>query len=219
MSVIVEFSVADEEFALGRVLGDLPDMHVELERLVPTGGAVIPYLWVRGGDYERFERRVVESDAVDAFVALDRLDDWVLYRLEWGNPPDSLLEGIEASNGVILQAIGDEDWVFRLRFPDHEAVSTFYNFCTERGIGIHVDRSYTLTERTESGYQFDLSQEQREAVLLGLRMGYFETPSRASLADLAADLGISEQAVSNRVRRGTERVLRQSLLASAADLD
>nr|WP_233340909.1 bacterio-opsin activator domain-containing protein [Haloprofundus sp. MHR1] len=83
MSVIVEFTVADEEFILGQVLSNPPDMHIELERIVPTGSSVIPFLWVRGENYQAFEDRVQGSERVAELVVLDQLADEVLYRVEW----------------------------------------------------------------------------------------------------------------------------------------
>lgn len=44
MSVMLEFTIADEEFTLGRVLSSPPDMVIELEKIVPTGATIIPYL-------------------------------------------------------------------------------------------------------------------------------------------------------------------------------
>lgn len=43
--------------------------------------------------------------------------------------------------------------------------------------------------------------EQREAVLTALELGYYEVPRHANLADVAAELGISHQALSERLRR------------------
>lgn len=212
MSVIVEFTLADEEFLLGQVLADPPDMYLELERIVPTGDALIPFLWVRSGDHETFERRVSNSEHVASFTALDRLDDWVLYRMDWKSGQQDVLEGIQASDAAVLEAYGNDGWTFRLRFPNHDRVSQFYNYCMEHDIPIAIERSYTLTERSDVAQQFDLSNEQREALVLALRHGYYDTPSDVTLGDLAEELGISQQALSNRVRRGTKRIFEKILL-------
>lgn len=216
MSVIVELSVDDEEFILGAVLAEPPDMHIELERVVPTGESVVPFLWVAGDDYEPFEARVRESESIESFSALDCLDDRVLYRIEWRDEPHELLYGIKQSDGVVLEAHGNDGWLFRLRFPNHHAVSLFYNYCMEHDIGIHITRSYTLTESTEFGHRFGLSNEQREALVLGLEHGYFDTPSQVSLDELAGELDISQQAMSNRIRLGTKKVLSEALLSASA---
>lgn len=218
VSVIVEFTVANQEFLLGQVLADAPDMRIELERIVPTGSDVIPFLWVYGEDYDTFEQGVRTHERVAELIALDRLKDEVLYRIKWAEEPHSLLEGINDTGGVILEATIDGSWEFKLRFSTHDAVSQFYNFCTDQGITIHLEQVYTLTERTDVAHNFGLSREEHEALLLALDSGYFATPSEANLADLAAELDISEQATSDRIRRGNEKVLREVLLSSAADL-
>lgn len=218
MSVILEFSIDGDEFVLGRVLSAPDGAYIELERIVPTGTEVMPFVWVTGVDFEAFEERVRDSPHVKELLALDKVGDSGLYRIEWGRDHDEdLIQGIAASEATVLEATGDERWVFRLRFADHDRLSEFHNFCTDHGIAIHVERTYTLTDRSEPGYRFDLSEEQREALVLGLRRGYFATPKETGLGEMADELGITRQALSNRIRRGNEKVLRETLLSSVAD--
>lgn len=77
---------------------------------------------------------------------------------------------------------------------------------------IHIVRIHTETVRTGSDKRFDLSQEQREELILGLWRGYFDAPSRVGLNELADERDISRQAVSNRIRRGTKQVLRETII-------
>lgn len=217
MSVILEFSVAAEEFLLGTVLSGPPKMQIELERIVPTGSMVMPFVWVTGDDHAAFEENVRDSPFVAELLTLDRVEDNVLYRITWKDAPSSLIEGITESEATVLEARGDGRWLFRLRFTDHDRLSQFHDFCVGNDITIHVERTYTFSEETDRRRRFDLSQEQREALVLALRQGYFATPSEASLDELASELGISRQALSNRIRRGNEKVLGKVLLSSVAD--
>lgn len=219
MSVILEFTIENDEFTLGEVLSGSPPMHIDLERIVPTGNSVVPFLWVTGDEFEAFERTVTAHEFVDEILALDKMEDSTLYRVRWHGRHNDLIQGITEADGTILEGHADDRWYFRLRFPDHDALSRFHNFCTDLGITIHIVRTYTETDRTESVKQFGLSQEQREALVVGLRRGYFDTPSQASLDELADELGISQQATSNRIRRGTKQVLSEALLSSATDLE
>ncbi|WP_458210514.1 helix-turn-helix domain-containing protein [Haladaptatus sp. NG-SE-30] len=218
MSVILEFTIDSQDFQLGEVLSGTPNMHLELERIVPTGPMIMPFIWATGDGHDDFEAQVQAHPAVKESLALDRVRDSVLYRIEWTDDPTDLTEGIAVADAVVLEAHGNEQWKFRLRFPDHDKLSLFHNFILEYDIQIHIDRTYTLTETTERGHRFDLSQEQREALVLAARRGYFATPREVSLDALAEELGISEQAVSNRIRRGNEKILQQVLLTSARDL-
>ncbi|MFC7027483.1 helix-turn-helix domain-containing protein [Halomicroarcula sp. GCM10025710] len=45
----------------------------------------------------------------------------------------------------------------------------------------------------------------------GLRAGFFDEPRTATLEDVAAELGISRQAVANRLRRGHRALIREML--------
>lgn len=220
MSVILEFTVDNDQFMLGHVLSGPPSMDIELERIVPTGDAIMPFLWVEGDDYEAFNEKVLASDSVDDLVALDNVEDGTLYRITWRGDHKDIIRGITEAEGTVLEAFNTDDgWEFHIRFNDHDRLSKFYNYCTDQNIGIHITRTYTLTERTESVKQFDLSNEQREALILALRDGYFDTPSQVSLSELADELGITQQAISNRIRRGNKQVLSESLLTSATDLE
>jgi len=220
MSVILEFTVDNDQFVLGHVLSGPPSMDIELERIVPTGDAIMPFLWVQGDDYEVFEEKVLTSDSVDDLLALDKVEDGTLYRITWRGDHNGIIRGITEAEGTVLEAFNtDDSWEFHIRFNDHDRLSQFYNYCTDQGIGIHITRTYTLTERTESVKQFGFSNEQREALILALREGYFDTPSQVSLSELADELGITQQAMSNRIRRGNKQVLTESLLTSARDLE
>jgi predicted DNA binding protein len=219
MSVILEFTIGREGFPLGEVLAGQPGMSLEIERIVPTGTQIMPFVWATGSDHESFENVVRNSPLVGELLALDRVDESGLYRIEWEESPVGLIRGIAETDATVLEATGDEEWVFRLRFIDHDKLSQFHNYCTEHDITIHIERMYTLTEDPMQRHQFDLSHEQREALVLALRRGYFATPREASLDDLASELGISRQALSDRIRRGNEKILRTSLLSSITDFD
>lgn len=215
MSVILEFTIDGEGFELGEALSGTPNVHIELERIVPMGNMAMPFIWVTGDNHGHFEAQVKDHPAVLSIVPLDTVDASILYRVEWKAEPTDLIEGIAASEAVVLEASGDGEWTFRLRFQNHEKLSNFHNFILDQKLSIHIVRTYTLSETTERAHRFDLTQQQREALVLAAQQGYFTTPRETSLDVLAEKLGISEQAVSNRIRRGTEKILHQVLLSSA----
>jgi len=69
--------------------------------------------------------------------------------------------------------------------------------------------------RTE--YGFGLTPEQRETLLMAVEKGYFSVPRETKLAEIAEVVGITQQAASERVRRGAETVLRKSLIGLTAE--
>lgn len=219
MSVVLEFLVDEAEFALGDVLSGAPDVRLELERVVPLRTDVEPYVWAFGDDLEAFEGAVTDDPRVEDLVALERLGDRGLYRIVWAGEPTDLVRAIEETDATVLEARGDGSWLFRLRFDDHDGLSRFHEACRDRDLPIRVERTYPLTEGTDPDDHLGVSPEQREALVLALERGYFATPSEASLDDLAAELDITRQAVSDRIRRGNEAILRRILRPSVGDAD
>jgi predicted DNA binding protein len=214
MSIIAEFTIPSAEFVFGDVFTEAPDTSIELERIVPATGSMMPYFWVKCTDHEGIERVIRTHPAIRDLTRLDYVDDYALYRATWDEDCHDLLGGIGESEGVILEAYSNDRWFFRLRFPNHDKLAGFYNYCTEHSISLHLGRVYTLSERAAEGRQFGLTPEQREALVLALNHGYFDTPSEVSLSELGDELGISQQAMSKRVRGGTKRVLTKALLES-----
>lgn len=220
MSVVADFTISGETFELGRLLTFDEGVNIELERLVPTGNEVMPYFWVglEDGGFETFEREIRADPLVSGLNVLDRVGDETLYAIEWERIPESLIQGIVQTGGAILEGRGAEGhWRFMIRFPDHASLTEFNEFLTEHDIDIQVDRIYTRTEDHRREYAFDLTDEQREAIVSAVRRGYFEVPRGTTLSDLAEDLGITRQAASERVRRGANAVLRGALLEVRED--
>lgn len=214
MTVIVEFTVPTEDFLFGAALETVEEMSIELEAIIPTGTRIVPYFWATGEGFDAFEAHVLTDPDIEAIRQLDRIDDTALYRASWTADLDGLLDGLVSADAVVLEAkTVTGGWHFRTRFVDHDLLGRFYNFCTDREITIHIERVYTLSEASRAGRSFELTPEQREAIVLAVRLGYFRIPKGTDLAEIADRLGISQQAASKRVRRATDKVLRAALLA------
>lgn len=207
MSVILEFAIDAEEFRLGTVLGGVPGMTYELERIVPTGETAMPFVWATGTDHEQFTSRVRASSHVETLHDLDRVGTKGLYRIEWIDSPTELVPGIATAGGSILEGRGNSNWLFRVRFSSHDELSAFHTFTLEEGIPIEIERTYPLSDQQENDGPYGLTEEQERALQFAVEEGYFATPGEVSLEELADELDITRQALSNRIRRANEKVL------------
>ncbi|WP_254544358.1 helix-turn-helix domain-containing protein [Halomarina pelagica] len=222
MAVIAEVALPPDGFPLGTLLTADSDVHVEFERIIPTDGDAMPILWAWGSDMEAFERRLRTSDDVGELTRLVRTDGRTLYSVTWCGEAKGFIDGLAVTDALILRAHGhdDESWHFRLVFHSHETLSEFHNHCLEIGLSYTLGRVYTLSNTGTEGGGVSLTDEQREALLLALEEGYFDTPSEVTLTSLADELGISQQALSQRIRRGNKAILEHVLLgASSASVE
>lgn len=207
MSVIADFSVPAEEFALGHLLEVRPGVQVRLESMIPTGESAIPYFWVSTPDVEAVEVALQDSPIVDDVSVIDEVEDEALFRVDWNEAVDGLVDVIRESDAVVLEANGHGDhWSFQVRFPEYDALSSFYQDVVDENISIDLAGVHNPVEPTRVS-TFDLTPEQREALLLALEEGYFDVPREVTMVELAQKLGISDSAASQRLRRGLTKVL------------
>lgn len=213
MSIVAEFTIEADEFLLGRIIADFPGLSVDLERVVPIGRRIVPYVWGYGPDLDDFEAAMADHPNVASITVLDRVGDGTLYKIEWEDPTNQLISGIANVNATILEAHADDEWTFRIRFENHTDLAAFHAYCQREDITYHLERVYSLADAPKPDSTDALTPPQREALFMAVEQGYFEVPRKVTLAELAADLGVSEQAVSERVRRGADKVLRTALRA------
>lgn len=212
MVIIAEISIRADEFLLGQIIAEYPELSVEIERVVPAQKRVMPYIWGYGTDLEAFELAMGESPNVKSIDVLDEHEDRALYKIEWEDPAEQLITGIAETNATILEAHSDEEWLFRIRFEDHAGLTRFNRYCNEHDIGYRLNRISSLAEIAPDGDDYGLTEAQYEALSLAVERGYFKVPREVEYEELAGELGVSVQALSERVRRGADKVLQTALL-------
>lgn len=210
MSTIAEFTIEPGEFLLGGVVADVPDLSIELERIVPLGRQVMPYLWCYTADLGGFTSDLEGNDNVTNVTVLDRVDGGALYRIEWALDADSIVTGLWKTDATLLEATADDVWQVRLLFEDRQDVRGFDRYLDANDVAYRLERVYSVAEKAEDPAGV-LTDQQRDALVVAADAGYFAVPRETTMADLGRELGISEQATSERIRRGVDAVLDEVL--------
>ncbi|WP_144919958.1 helix-turn-helix domain-containing protein [Halorubrum salsamenti] len=219
MTILVDFGISVERFELGGFVADLA-LEAELERIVPTGDRVIPYVWVSGESetLDSLTESLEASDKTNSVAVLDELlidgseEYQRLYRIEWVAGDLDVIKGIIDADGAVLEGKSTNDyWRLRFRFPDHQNVAEFYQYLADNDItDFRIDSIYQLKQRSDRGSK-PWTPEQREALAAAAERGYFDVPRDASLEEIGGTLGITQQAASERVRRGVRNVVHDAL--------
>ncbi|RQG87036.1 helix-turn-helix domain-containing protein [Natrarchaeobius halalkaliphilus] len=218
MAVIAHLRIPADSFELGRILELETTGTIELENMVPLGEKAVPFFSVSDAVRESFEQNVENHPSVERIIEVTRHDDERLYSLDWSVGRDVFLQGVVDLQGQLLSATGTVNtWEFEIRFPTHEALSEFQEYCSNAHISLEVGRIYNPV-RPGTGMWYGVTEAQRETLMSAVQGGYYSIPRRMSTQDLADDLGISDQAVTERLRRAIETLTENTLIAMEEEL-
>lgn len=217
MAVITEFTVPAEAFALARTLEAVPDVIIEVERHATHSRKwIMPFLRTTGADPATVEEALRADPSVDAVTRVDQTDDVGQFTVEWVDDVQQLVDDIVDRQGIIQKAEAANGlWYLKLKFVDQDAVRGFQTYFEEHGYTFELERLYDGTAMKEREY--DLTPEQRNALVTALELGYFAVPREVQIEALAAELGISTSAVSERLQRATRNLAESTLTLGPSD--
>jgi predicted DNA binding protein len=211
MATVMEFTSPAAEFPLGTVFENLPAVTVELERIIPHDTLIIPYFWVRGAEAADIETEFESHPGVKEVALIDSVEDEYLMRAKWDREYVGVLSALSATHLVVLWGVGTIDgWRFEVRGESREEISEFRDYCQTHEIPIDITAVHALLPVQGEGYQ--LTDAQREALVAAYEQGYFDSPRATSLEGVAGTLGITQQSLSSRLRRGLRRLVGATLI-------
>jgi hypothetical protein len=210
MSVIAEYVLGPAKLTLAETLAAV-DVRLAVERTVGTDPTEpVLFVWVEG-DVESFDAALAADPTVTEPTLLSSSGSKRLYRLQLtGEVPVVTYPEIVRLGGRRLETRYEGGWWHaRTRFPDLAAFEAYAAYLEAHGVEHRVVRRYAADG---SDREFDgLTDAQRETLALAYRRGYFSVPREVTAAELADELGVSNQAVSERLRRGYARLVERGI--------
>ena len=198
MSLFGEFHVPAESFTLFKTLQEVPDLTIEIERVVASEELLAPYFWVTCEDISRFEAAVEADPTVENLHLCDEFEGANLYRANWTGDTESVVFVYTELRITILEATGQRDlWQLQMRFDSQEQLDEFQEKCNEREIPFELQQLHEV-KQTRTGSQFDLTPKQHDALRKAWETGYY-TSTDVTLGDIATELNVSQQSVSQRL--------------------
>lgn len=217
MSIIVSLSLPTEDFVLHETFTAVPDAEFKSGRVVESGyDTVLPVVWVRGPSREELEAAFADDSSVEAFTMLAEFEHRWLYHMEWHHNVQLVVQMLTNSHATIMYLYGTaEGWTLRILYPSRDGLSRTREFCHEHGLTFDIE---TIREFDgDPGSQYGLTPEQFDALVAAREHGYFSVPREITLAELADEVGVTHQALSERLRRAHEALVDNTLLAEASD--
>jgi predicted DNA binding protein len=214
VSVIIEFETGVSRLPLAEAIAAVPEIRLEIERetaTIPTMPNL--FFWAAGEDLDTFAAALEEDGTVSEVRQLSEAGGRVLFyaqvtaEAEVVSYPEWVKLGAEALSGRYY----DGRWHNRMRFPDRDSLQEYREFCERSAIGFSLHRLYDAEGETTAPHD-GLTDEQREVFRLAYERGFFEIPRQVTLAELGAELRISNQSVSERLHRGYARLVEEFVL-------
>jgi hypothetical protein len=212
MSVLTGFTVPGKDFLLEWTLESVSEIRIEIERVAVEDDDVTPYFWAAGDDFEAFEAALADDPTVADAATLEAHDDERLYQVTWRENAKGMVFAVSEADATILEATSEGDhWSVELLFPDEESLSDFQEFAAAHDLSFDL-RWLHDSAHSEALGQYEVTDEQREALVTAYREGYFEVPGEISLGELADELDISKNAASSRLHRGYSNLVENTLI-------
>jgi len=212
--LIATFRLDHEAVGLNQAFERVPKMRVEAERIAAHSTEwTMPCLWTAGTDFNSIDEALAVDPSIETIVEAAEFADEKYYMIKWA---DSVVEQIARytnQGASILSATGTrEGWQVRFRFANREHFDSFCEVLNEQNY------SYALLELTEPDKPRlsvgNLTPRQREALVAAWEHGYYNIPREVTGKEVAAELDISHQTLSELLRRGTEKLIKSQLVTT-----
>lgn len=215
MSTIIQGELVAADFALGETFEAVPGLEVEWMHVVANGSdGSWPLICARGPQRDALESALRDDDSVENFTMLVESESERLYRIEWAGWITETFQELLEHNAVILDVYANaHGWTIQLLFPERADVPASDEFFQHRDLSFEIHRIKNVEVRPTNEY--GLTTKQRQALVTAWRSGYFAIPRKIDLEELADQMGLSHQALSERLRRGHYALITETIGNSA----
>ncbi|RKD97213.1 helix-turn-helix domain-containing protein [Halopiger aswanensis] len=207
MTSIADIEIPADGTGLGELFEAVPSLNCEMERVIASSGHG---LWLSGASQDDVEAALAESTEIEEYTMISSDGDRWLYDIEFDPDTVDPFTVVLEEGGTVLSASASNDtWLLSVRVVDRESVSTLYDRLVDNDVTPTIVRLFDVAEETHS--QCGLTARQYETLVAAIDHGYFEIPREVSMQELSDELGISHQALSERLRRAYRALVTSEL--------
>lgn len=208
MSLVGTVRLDGTSMFMGAVLDELPGASLQVQ----YQATATEYTFEASGcDFDSLERALAADETIADPRVISDFDSVRVYRVRPTLDRPLLSEAAASLDVQVLETESvDGEWQVRVRLPDRSALAELKRHYEEYGVEFRVQRLYS--ETSLGGNDENLTDAQRDVLVTAYEMGYLEEPRACSLADLAAELGVSSSAASGRFRRGVAELVERHVI-------
>lgn len=198
-----------------RLVADSP--HVDQARLLEWNASTedaLTALYAVSGDADAFAEVVGDSTVVVDFE-LTRVADDFFYVLVVGRPSEAplfrrVIDSISRMGLIVATPVVYRDGMAHFRLVGKSEVLQSMIDAIPPGFEVDVQELGTFPDETTAPTT-TLSERQREAVTTAVDLGYYESPRRATHADIAEFLDCAPNTATEHLQRAEAKLVQASL--------
>ena len=193
------FELPATGFALIELFERVPDAAVEIEPAVanPDDHAL---LMIEADAHRDLDAALRSSPSIAAVERFGREEHRARYRVTWEGHARRVLRGLVAEGVTLIDLHGASGrWKLRVLAPDRAAIARAYEVLEDLGCDPNCRNITRFGDGL--GNHAGVTDKQHKALTRAFELGYYDVPRGLTIEELAADLGISHQALSERFRR------------------
>ncbi|MHC3439784.1 helix-turn-helix domain-containing protein [Natrialbaceae archaeon A-gly3] len=202
----------------------VPDMVLQVEDIRSLSDESWKFIyWASGDDFETYEDALADDPTIDSYKCLTELPERRLYRITLSDEGQrQTLQPVAVEEDIVGRSLTKtaERVEFLGRFPSRDALYTLRDACREQDRKFELLSLYEEKPTEYDGGQssrYGVTDTQRDALLAALKQGYFNVPRQTTMENIADSLDISVSALSSRLRRGQQTLLRNTLVQESSD--
>lgn len=210
-SAVAAFRVSNGSLLLDTPLFPRGTDPVRIERVTLTGGEGSVHVVVPRESTDAVQSHLDDHGRARIETRFEGVDGGTMFAVSWPLAPRCFLYHLSEADALVKHAdYGPDEWNFEVLFPSYDAVSSFYQGCRSNGVEVTPQNIHEPDDAT-SAANFEVTPNQRRTLLTALDAGYFDVPRRTDLASLGEELGVSDSAVSQCLRRGVKSLVANGL--------
>ena len=209
---VARFSLAADAVALADLFDRDPTATVEVEPAVATPDD-LALLVIRTDELEReaLDELLRVDPAIDRVERFGGCESAWEYGVRWGDGIADLVSRLVAKDATVSSVTACEGrWYLRITARDRATLLSVHELLGEFDPSAECLSISTL-DGTEQSARCVLTEKQRRTVMAAFEAGYYDVPRKATTEEIADELGVSHQALSERFRRAHAELVRAHL--------
>ncbi|AGB32837.1 Bacterio-opsin activator HTH domain protein [Natrinema pellirubrum DSM 15624] len=206
MGVIAEVHLVHDDLPLVPTIERCSGVPIRYEYETTVDERRLQFVSAFSDEHAPLEEAMAADPTVSNPTRVAAFDNRAIYRVAVDTDLEIVPDRCAAAGLFVFTIASDEGgWVTRVSLPDRDALSAFRAHCRDRGISFRVNQLYDSSVSDDRTYF--LTDRQYEILMMAYYDDYFEVPRGVTQDDLAERLGVSDSAVSQRLRRAISTLI------------